>query len=92
MHFKALLLFSLALGLVSAQDVEQGDYPASCNASCDTVRMAAERCDQQSDDDDQGQQNCICNTDNMSSLLPECLAFVAPHRNVEGYNEGWEGM
>ena len=90
MHSKTLLLFSLALGVAVSQDLEVGDYPAQCNDSCGQVATASDTCDEQNDDD-QGELNCVCNTQNMDSLLPECLTCLSGFRNTEDYNEGYQG-
>jgi hypothetical protein len=34
----------------------------------------------------------MCTTNNMDSLLPQCLACVAPFRNSDDYEDEYEGM
>jgi hypothetical protein len=91
MHSKTLLLFSVALGVALSQDFDVDDYPAQCNNSCGPIATASNTCDEQNDDDDPAQLNCICNTRNMDSLLPDCLTCLFPFRNTDDYNDDYEG-
>jgi hypothetical protein len=91
MYSKALVVFSFAVGLASAQSFDIDDYPSECSNSCGAIATTSNTCDQQFDNDDQ-KLNCICTSDNIQSSLFNCLSCVEPYRNYDNdYDDAYDG-
>lgn len=70
-----LLLGLSLLSAVKAQEFDNNDVPQQCRSVCQAMVDAARTCDRNFDGDRQ-EVDCICNTENASTALPECAACI----------------
>jgi len=76
MLFQNLAIAAALTALTAAQEIEQNDIPQQCTQLCSQVVTIARDCDNRFNNDDNGENNCICTAPNASTLLPACEACV----------------
>lgn len=83
----ALATLTVFAASTTAQDVDYNDLPTQCQSACAPVVTLTQQCDQQHHDDDNGQLQCVCSTNNANTTIPLCEACYAMY-DPDGHDNG----
>jgi hypothetical protein len=89
-QFLALSSLMLAGNLALAAELDRDDVPDMCRTVCEPVVSAAARCDRDNDNDT-SEMNCICNSDQADTRVPQCEACIAQYRSDHPRDDDYDG-
>ncbi|KAL4929812.1 putative GPI anchored protein [Aspergillus undulatus] len=93
MRFQSLVALAgllLAGKLALAAELDPDDVPDRCRSACDPVVSVARDCDRRNDND-AAEMDCICDSDQASTRIPQCEACIAQYRTDNPRDEDHDG-